>query len=70
MCFICFFEMIKVNVNPGYRAKELEYCLNLVQCNTLICTQKFRTSDYCQILDSISPNILINTNGVEVQCEK
>ena len=65
-----FWSDFKVNVNPGYRAKELEYCLNLVGCHTLICSQTFMTSNYCEILNSISPNILLNTNGTEVMSEK
>jgi fatty-acyl-CoA synthase len=57
-------------VNPGYRSNELEYCLNLVECHTLICSQKFRTSNYCEILENISPNLLTNAKGSKINCEK
>jgi fatty-acyl-CoA synthase len=49
---------VLVNVNPGYREKELEYCLNLVECNTLVYCQSYKTSNYSQILDNLSPGIL------------
>ncbi|CAG2103493.1 unnamed protein product [Medioppia subpectinata] len=62
---------IMVNVNPGYRANELQYALNLVGCHTLICCQQFRTSNYCEILDNISPQLLQNnTDGNAIQCDK
>ncbi|CAG2102123.1 unnamed protein product [Medioppia subpectinata] len=62
---------ILVNVNPGYRANELQYALNLVGCHTLICSQQFRSSNYCKILDNISIKLLQNnTDGNAIQCDK
>ncbi|CAG2110469.1 unnamed protein product [Medioppia subpectinata] len=64
---------IMVNVNPGYRANELQYALNLVGCHTLICSQQFRSSNYCEILDNISPQLLRNQNNSEgkaIECDK
>ncbi|CAG2108823.1 unnamed protein product [Medioppia subpectinata] len=62
---------IMVNVNPGYRANELQYAMNLVGCHTLICNQQFRTSNYCEILNNISPQLLQNnTDGNAIQCDK
>ena len=49
---------VLVNVNPGYRARELLYCLNLVECNTLIFGQSFKSSNYSEMIDSLSPGIL------------
>lgn len=49
---------VQVNVNPGYQSSELEYCLNLVGCHTLISFQRFKSTNYCQILESLEPNIL------------
>ncbi|KAI1278817.1 Medium-chain acyl-CoA ligase ACSF2, mitochondrial [Halotydeus destructor] len=48
---------ILVNVNPGYRDKELSYCLNLVGCHTLIADQKFKSTNYVEILERASPGI-------------
>ncbi|CAG2108206.1 unnamed protein product [Medioppia subpectinata] len=62
---------ILVNVNPGYRANELQYALNLVGCHTLICSQQFRSSNYCEILDNISPQLLLkNSDGNTIQCNE
>ncbi|KAI1278753.1 Medium-chain acyl-CoA ligase ACSF2, mitochondrial [Halotydeus destructor] len=48
---------ILVNVNPGYRDKELSYCLNLVGCHTLISGQRFKSTNYVEILERASPGI-------------
>ncbi|CAG2177063.1 unnamed protein product, partial [Oppiella nova] len=61
---------IMVNVNPGYRASELQYALNLVGCHTLICSQRFRSSNYCEIMNDISPELLGNKNSKVIDCEK
>ena len=48
---------ILVNVNPAYRVNEFVYCANLVGLSTLISCQKFKTSNYAEILESASPGI-------------
>ncbi|MDH3806403.1 MAG: AMP-binding protein, partial [Gammaproteobacteria bacterium] len=37
--------LILVNVNPAYRAPELEYALNKVGCRALITETQFKSSD-------------------------
>ena len=46
-----------VNVNPAYRAAELEYVLNNADITTLILLEQFKSSDYFAILESICPEI-------------
>ena len=48
---------ILVNVNPGYREKELTHCVNLVSMSTLISSQQLKSSNYVQLLESASPGI-------------
>jgi fatty-acyl-CoA synthase len=47
--------LILVNINPGYRAAELEYALNKVQCRALISSDQFKTTDYIGILRELAP---------------
>lgn len=48
---------ILVNLNPAYRALELETALRASEAQTLILIQGFRSSDYIQILRSICPEL-------------
>ena len=49
--------LILVNINPGYRAAELEYALNKVECTAVICADRFKTTDYIGILRQIVPEL-------------
>jgi fatty-acyl-CoA synthase len=49
--------LILVNINPAYRAHELEYALNKVGCVALILAASFKTSDYLAILSGLAPEI-------------
>ena len=53
---------ILVNVNPGYKELELEYCLNLVGVKMIISNQKYKSSNYVDILNNVCPN-LFNQNA-------
>lgn len=57
---------VLVNVNPGYLETELTYCLNLVGCHTLISCQKFKTSNYVQILENVSTGLTKSGTGLNV----
>jgi fatty-acyl-CoA synthase len=48
---------ILVNINPAYRAAELEYALNQSGCRFLVMTDRFKTSDYNAVLDSLAPEL-------------
>jgi fatty-acyl-CoA synthase len=49
--------LILVNLNPGYRAAELEYALNKVECRALITADQFKTTDYITILRELAPEL-------------
>ena len=41
---------ILVNINPAYRARELEYALNQSGISVLVAARHFRTTDYVAML--------------------
>jgi fatty-acyl-CoA synthase len=49
--------LILVNINPAYRAGELQYALNKVQCRALIVSPRFKSSDYLEMLREIVPEL-------------
>ena len=49
--------LILVNINPGYRAGELEYALNKVECRALITADRFKTTHYIGILRELAPEL-------------
>ncbi|MFB8341278.1 AMP-binding protein [Brucella cytisi] len=49
--------LILVNINPAYRAHELEHVLGKVECAALILAQSLKTSNYIDILRSIMPEL-------------
>ena len=61
---------IFVTVNPGYKERELASCINLVGLKTLICNQHFRTSNYCQVLNNVSPNLLAQAQASRVHSKE
>jgi fatty-acyl-CoA synthase len=48
---------ILVCINPAYRVFELEYALNKVQCVALVTAERFKTSDYLQMLCELAPEL-------------
>jgi fatty-acyl-CoA synthase len=46
---------ILVNLNPRYRAHELEYALRQSECETLLLISGFRDCDYVETLFSVAP---------------
>jgi fatty-acyl-CoA synthase len=48
---------ILVNVNPAYRLFELEFVLNRVGCKAIIAAEKFKTSEYLQMLNALAPEL-------------
>ncbi|MES2868647.1 MAG: AMP-binding protein [Pseudomonadota bacterium] len=49
--------IILVNLNPAYRASELEYALNKSSCKALITLSSFKTTNYLQLIRSLAPEI-------------
>jgi fatty-acyl-CoA synthase len=54
---------ILVNINPAYRAAELEYALNQSGCRLLVMTDRFKTSDYNAVIESIAPELAHTAPG-------
>jgi fatty-acyl-CoA synthase len=48
---------VLVNVNPAYRLFELEYALRKTGCKAVIAAEKFKTSEYLNMLNTLIPEI-------------
>jgi fatty-acyl-CoA synthase len=48
---------ILVNVNPAYRLFELEFVLKKVGCKAIIAAEKFKSSEYLNMLNALAPEI-------------
>ncbi|MDE8602163.1 AMP-binding protein [Marinomonas sp. RSW2] len=48
---------ILVNINPAYRAHELDYALNHSQARYLVTADSFKTSDYRAMLYELAPEL-------------
>ncbi|KWA44607.1 AMP-binding protein [Burkholderia multivorans] len=48
---------ILVNINPAYRLAELEYALNKVGCTAVIAAERFKSSAYVEMLQTIAPEL-------------
>jgi fatty-acyl-CoA synthase len=46
-----------VNINPAYRAHELQYVLQQADITTLLLTDRFKTSDYHGLLAQLCPEL-------------
>ena len=55
--------LILVNINPGYRAAELDYALNKVGCRALITETQFKSSNYIEMMQSLAPELKTATPG-------
>ncbi len=49
--------VILVNINPAYRISELEYSLNKVGCKALVLAEKFKSSEYLKMIQTLAPEI-------------
>ncbi len=49
--------LIQVNINPAYRLSELEYALNKVGVRVLIAVERFKTSEYADMVETLAPEI-------------
>ena len=46
-----------VCINPAYRVHELEYALTKVGCKAIIAAERFKTSDYLGMLETLAPEL-------------
>lgn len=49
--------LILVNINPAYQSSELKYALNKVGCKGIITANRFKSSNYIEILNEILPEL-------------
>lgn len=61
--------VILVNINPAYRASELEYVLKQSGCRWLVCAGTFKTSDYHAMLQALAPELAEQPIG-QLQSER
>ena len=54
---------ILVNINPAYRASELDYALKKTQCRVLVMARALKSSDYVEIITSLAPEIEAARSG-------
>ena len=55
--------LILVNINPAYRVLELEYAINKVGCKALILSEKFKSSNYIDMLKELAPSLTKSRPG-------
>lgn len=55
--------LILVNINPAYRIGELEYSLNKVACRGLVIAERFKTSNYVEMLGKLAPELAAAAPG-------
>ncbi|MEN4826614.1 fatty acid CoA ligase family protein [Pseudomonas sp. P39-UII1] len=60
---------ILVNINPAYRASELDYALGQSGCRWVICADAFKTSDYHAMLSGLVPGLAKGHPG-GLNCER
>ncbi|EIL97268.1 AMP-binding protein [Rhodanobacter sp. 115] len=55
--------LILVNINPAYRAHELEHALHVVQWRALVLPRRFKSSHYLELLHELVPELDAATPG-------
>src|SRR4030088_1322416 len=49
--------LILVNLNPAYRASELQFSLNKVGCRVLVLAERFKSTAFPAVLHTIAPEL-------------
>ncbi|MBL4811669.1 MAG: AMP-binding protein [Rhodobacteraceae bacterium] len=62
--------VILVNINPAYRLTELEYALNKVGCKAIVLAERFKTSDYVAMLQTLAPELADHDPHTPLNCAK
>ena len=55
--------LILVTINPAYRLSEVEYTLNKVGVKALVAAERFKTSEYAQMIETLAPEIASSWPG-------
>lgn len=58
------FGAILVNINPSYRLNELEYALSQSGCSVIVIAEKFKSSDYLQMVMELIPEVQQANDGM------
>jgi fatty-acyl-CoA synthase len=53
--------IILVNINPAYRLSELEFALNKTGVKALLTPERFKTSAYAEMVETLAPEIASHT---------
>lgn len=54
---------VLVNINPAYRLAELEYALNKVSCKAIVAAERFKSSMYLEMLQTLAPELATQAPG-------
>ncbi|WP_246174102.1 AMP-binding protein [Paraburkholderia hayleyella] len=54
---------VMVNINPAYRLAELEYALKMVGCKAIIAAERFKSSMYLEMLQTLAPELANSAPG-------
>jgi len=49
--------LILVTINPAYRRSEVAYTINKVGVRALVAAERFKTSDYVQMIEDLAPEV-------------
>jgi fatty-acyl-CoA synthase len=49
--------LVLVNLNPAYRTSEIEFALNKAGCRALVLADRFKASDYIQMMRTLAPEL-------------
>jgi fatty-acyl-CoA synthase len=55
--------LILVTINPAYRRSEVAYTLRKVGVRALVAAERFKTSDYLQMVEDLAPEVRASTPG-------
>ncbi len=55
--------LILVTINPAYRLHELEYALAKVGCSALVTATEFKTSNYMEMVNTLTPELAKSEPG-------
>ncbi len=55
--------LVLVTINPAYRLAEVEYTLNKVGVKALVAAERFKTSEYAAMIETLAPEIAASLAG-------
>ena len=55
--------LILVTINPAYRLREAEYTFNKVEVRALVAAERFKSSDYLEMVETLAPELADSAPG-------